>query len=324
MTDEPFCSLITLMNQLSLFKEWLWQNKKPIGLFAVGLIFGFWLNGKISNPITPLITSSPLIGSLNNAGLSPETGIGGGSALEKSTTDQTTTTASGSASSRLIIKTGVLSLLVKDVKAGITQIGGLAETLGGYISSSSVSIIDETKNKLTATIVIRIPAEKYSQAFEAIKKTAIKTTNESSSGEDVTEQYTDLDSRLKNLEGAETQLLGIMKNAKETKDVLSVFTELTNIRGQIEQIKGQMQYLEQSGKLATITAYLATEENELPIVEKKWTPLTPLKEGLRALVSFWQNVADGSIYWLVFASPFAALLLVFAIWRLVKRFAPRR
>jgi len=309
---------------LPLFKEWLWQNRKTIGFLAAGLILGFWLNGKIVNPINPLTSSSPLTGSLSNAGSSPEAGIGGETALEKSTTDQTATTASGSANSRLIIKTGLLSLLVKEVRTSVSQIGGLAETFGGYISSSSLSIIDETKNKLTATIVIRVPAEKYSQAFEAIKKTAIKTTSESSSGEDVTQQYTDLGSRLKNLEGAETQLFDIMKNAKETKDVLSVFTELTNIRGQIEQIKGQMQYLEKSGKLATITVYLATEENELPIVEKKWTPLTPFKEGLRALVSFWQNVADGSIYWLVFASPFAALLLVFVVWRLIKRFAPRR
>lgn len=317
------------MITFSLIKEWFLQNKKTIGFLAVGLVIGFWLNGKIVSPITPLASSNPLAGTLNNAGSSPEAGIGGETALEKSIRqpadiDQTTTAALSSASSRLIIKTGFLSLLVKEVRASVSQIGGLAETLGGYVSSSAVSIIDETKNKLTATIVVRVPAEKYSQAFEAIKKTAIKTTNESSSGEDVTEQYTDLDSRLKNLEGAETQLFDIMKNAKETKDVLSVFTELTNIRGQIEQIKGQMQYLEKSGKLATITVYLATEENELPIVEKKWTPLTPFKEGLRALVSFWQNVANGSIYWLVFASPFAALLLVFAVWRLIKRFAPRK
>lgn len=314
-----------LMISFSLIKEWFLQNKKTIGFLAAGLILGFWLNGKIVSPINPLVASNPLIGSLSNAGSSPEAGIGGETTLEKSTSpDQTTATTSGSASSRLIIKTGFLSLLVKEVRLGVSQIGGLAETLGGFISSSSLSIIDEAKNKLTATIVIRVPAGKYSQAFEDIKKTAIKTTNESSSGEDVTQQYTDLDSRLKNLQAAETQLLEIMKNAKETKDVLSVFTELTNIRGQIEQIKGQMQYLEQSGKLATITVYLATEENELPIVETKWTPLTPLKEGLRALVSFWQNVADGSIYWLVFASPFVALLLVFVVWRLIKRFALRR
>ena len=72
--------------------------------------------------------------------------------------------------------------------------------------------------------------------------------SESTTGQDVTEQYTDLDSQLRNLEASEAQLLELMKQAGTVEEILKVQQELTNTRGQIEQIKGQMQYLEQSSR----------------------------------------------------------------------------
>ena len=80
---------------------------------------------------------------------------------------------------------------------------------------------------------------------------AVEVRDEKVSGDDVTAEYVDLSSRLKNLEAAEEQLRDILARAEKTEDVLAVFNQLTAIRGEIEQVKGRMQYLSQSAALAT-------------------------------------------------------------------------
>lgn len=299
---------------------WISENKKSLLLLGLGLVIGYWFNNSSLsfNPLSSINKQTTLPG-LSGV-MPPAEGIGGAPAPQQNIDSTNPAGGSGSPSDKLIIKTGSLSLVVKDVRIALSNTDNLAASLGGFTSSSDLSIIDQAQNKLTATITIRVPSEKYGSAFDQIKNLAVQVKNESSSGQDVTEQYTDLDSRLRNLQAAEAQLLVILKDAKETKDVLSVFQELTNIRGQIEQIKGQMQYLERSGKLATITIYLATEENELPIVAEKWTPLTPFKEALRSMVLFWQSVASKAIFWGVFVLPFIPIIVIFLLlYRLKKR-----
>ncbi len=108
-------------------------------------------------------------------------------------------------------------------------------------------------------MIIRVPAEKLDEALETIKADAIEVQSENQSGQDVTSQYVDLESQLKNLEAAEEQLMEIMQKAEKTEDVLNVFNQLTSIRGQIESIKGQMKYFEESAALSAITVRLVAE-----------------------------------------------------------------
>ena len=168
--------------------------------------------------------------------------------------DQSTST------DRMIIRTAYLTLVVDDVSASLTQINNLAATYGGFVVNSNIS---EDQNRLYASISFRVDSARFSEALQALRNMAVDVKAESTSGQDVTEQYTDLTSRLRNLEASEAQLLELMKQAGTVDEILEVQRELTNTRGQIEQIKGQMQYLEQSSDLALINASL--EQSKLVV-----------------------------------------------------------
>jgi hypothetical protein len=227
---------------------------------------------------------------------------------------------------RMIIRTGHLALKVDETEQAVAQIKSIATSLGGYVADSNVWRSDE---KLRGTVTIRVPAESFDAAMEQVKGFAIEVERESVSGQDVTEEYTDLDARLRNLEATEKELLELLTEVREktrkAEDVLAVHRELTNIRGQIEQIKGRMQYLERMTALATITVELIPKE---AIVRAGWAPGGTLQDALRGLVRALQTLADVAIWVVVFVLPIALLVLlplfvIFLIWRRWRRRAAK-
>jgi Flp pilus assembly protein TadB len=175
---------------------------------------------------------------------------------------------------------------------------------------------------------LRIPAESFDQARERIKGLALEVEGENVSGQDVTEEYIDLEARLGNLEMAEEELRELLASAQEThKDadsILAIYQEITNVRQQIEQIKGRMQYLENAAALATLTISLTPEEEEEPVVEPGWEPLRQVREALRTLVNALKFLANVLIWVVLFFLPLAAILalplvIVWLIWYLRRR-----
>jgi molybdopterin converting factor small subunit len=164
------------------------------------------------------------------------------------------------ASDRMVIMSGYLTLVVDDVSAALSQITALAAANGGFVVSSN---IQEDQNRLYASISFRVDSTLFNSTINALHNMAIDIKSESTSGQDVTDQYVDLDARLRNLEASEAQLLDLMEQAGTVEEILKVQQELTNTRGQIEQIKGQMQYLEQSVALALISVTL--EQSKLSV-----------------------------------------------------------
>lgn len=161
---------------------------------------------------------------------------------------------------RMVIRTAYLALVVDDVSTALSRITDLAAARGGFVVNSN---IQEDQNRLYASISFRVDAKQFSDTIQALRNMAVDVKSESTTGEDVTSQYTDLNSQLRNLEASEAQLLELMKQAGKVDEILNVQRELTNTRGQIEQIKGQMQYLEQSSSLALINANL--EQSKLAV-----------------------------------------------------------
>jgi len=296
--------------------NWLKKNKTKIIFFLAVLAVGYWFGQKqppspLQPPISLTSPISPSRKSISNVG--EETAFGG-ALIEPNEAGEDD--EGGSPSERLVIKTGSLSLLVKAVRESVDQMQKLATDLGGFVVDSQITVVDEKKQNLRATATIRVPAEKFDQALKTLKESAVKVTSERASGQDVTEEYTDLQSRLKNLSATENQLLKIMERAGEIKDVLAVQRELTQVRGQIETTQGRIKFLEKSADMSRITAHFATEEEELPIVELGWRPLATAKAALRSLVSLGQAVADKLIFALVFLSP--VILVILVIWILKK------
>jgi PKD repeat protein len=153
----------------------------------------------------------------------------------------------------MIVRTAHMMLVVNAVPAAMEQIAALAEGADGYVVSSQRWEEDE---RLAGIITIRVPAGDFSTIMAALRGLAIEVTSEETSSQDVTEEYTDLSSKLKNLEATEEQLLQLMERAEDMDDVLNIQRELTRTRGEIEQIKGRMQYLERTSATSLITVQL--------------------------------------------------------------------
>ena len=209
---------------------------------------------------------------------------------------------------RMIIKTGSLSMVVDDVNKAIEEVIDYAEEKGGFLVSSNVN---KYGLELQGSVTVRVPAEILDATVDTIKEMG-DLESEYISGRDVTEEYTDLDSRLKNLKATEGQFLEIMKKAKEIEDVLAVQKELGNVRGDIEVITGRIKYLKDSVSLSSLSVHLSTDPSMLPVVDKedKWKPLAVFKSALRSLLGTGQGLLNGVIWLGVYIPVIAVIGLV--------------
>jgi len=209
----------------------------------------------------------------------------------------------------MIVRTASLSLVVEDTEETLEAIERLANQLEGYISNLNTWRVNE---QLAATITLRVPAESFDEARERIKTLATELENENVSGQDVTAEYVDLEARLHNLQVAEEELLELLASAQEThrdaESILAIYREITNVRQQIEQIQGRMQYLENVSSLATLTINLTPEEEVAPVVEPGWEPLRQARDALRTLVNALQSLVGLLIWVALFLLPMAAIL----------------
>lgn len=233
-------------------------------------------------------------------------------------TPSTKTTETTDATPRLVIKTGELNIVVKNVVESAKKIITYAQKRGGWVIQSNIQEIEELP---TANVVVRVPVEDFDEAITYIRGLATKVNYEKSEGQDVTEEYVDLESRLRNLEATEKQFLEIMKKATKIEDVLRVQTEISRIRGEIEQTKGRMLFLERSAKMATITVNLALSEELLPIPPaERWRPSYIAKRAWKSVVTFWKNVSYTVITFFVYAVIWLPIvIIVYLIVRFVRR-----
>ena len=158
-----------------------------------------------------------------------------------------------SVTEHMIVRIGNIALIVEDVPATIERTAALADSLGGYVVSSNRWGEDE---RLAGSIAIRVPSEHFDNALKVLREMAVDVTSESTSSKDVTAEYVDLSAKLQNLEATEKQLSKIMEKAETVDDILNVQRELTKTRGEIEQTKGRMQYLERTSAMSLIEVHL--------------------------------------------------------------------
>ncbi len=201
-------------------------------------------------PTTPSIAPRPPTGEGFYNGSAPEPAP----APPVVITIPTSGDSAGSLTERMIVRTGDISLVVTDVPVVIDQITVMAKGFEGYVVSSNVWKANE---RLVGTITIRVPAGSFDAAMKALRGLAVEVNSETSSSQDVTEEYTDLSAKLRNLEATEAQLLKILEKAEKVEEILNVQRELSNTRGQIEQTKARMQYLERTSATSLITVHLS-------------------------------------------------------------------
>ena len=230
------------------------------------------------------------------------------------------------ATARIVIKNASLSLLVKDATAAADEIAKLAESMGGFVVSTNVFETTYGPNNIPvkqASISIRVPAERLTEALTRIKSMAVDVTSENVSGQDVTAEYTDLQSRLKNLEAAEQQLQSIMDGATKTEDVLAVYNQLVSIREQIEVIKGQIKYYEESAAFSQISIELVPDVVAQPLDIGGWRPEGVVRQAFETLIQLLQSLANLVIFLGIVGVPIA-LIIGLPTWVAVRYVRNRR
>ncbi len=228
---------------------------------------------------------------------------------------------------RMIVYTVQLNIQVDDTEKAESAITSIVAQYKGYIAGTQMA--RDPKGMMRGTITLRVPAESLDAAQKAIEAVGLKVMSRNRNSNDVTDQYTNLNARLTNLEAAESELRQMLDTVREktgkADDILAIYNRLTEIRGQIEQLKGQMNVLSQTSTYATLTVSLVPRE-EVQVVEPEgWIPSQTAREALRSLVQTLQGLADLGIWAALFFLPlFFLLILPFALLALILRAILRR
>ena len=231
---------------------------------------------------------------------------------------------------RVVLKNAEVAIVVTDVKARLQAIDAMAKEMGGYVVSSNLyqTYTSDYLEVPEATIVVRVPEGRLDEALQRIKDGTEEVQSETRSGQDVTADYVDLQSRLKNLEAAEAQLQEILDNAVATEDVIEVFNQLVYYREQIELVKGQIKYYDEAAALSSISVRIIAEETVQPLVIGKWEPKGIYLDAVKDLIEFLQGFADFIIRFFIYNLPVLILVgiplyLIFlgarTIWRRTRK-----
>ncbi|MFB1050321.1 DUF4349 domain-containing protein [Paraliobacillus sp. JSM ZJ581] len=213
----------------------------------------------------------------------------------------------GAETDRKIIYHANVSLEVKDFQGTVERLEKEINGAGGYIVSSDSYQIE--KNIHEGTITARIPQEQFEDFINMVEKSDMKVTQKNISGEDVTEQYVDLESRLKSKQVVEKRLLAFIEQAEKTEDLLKISNDLANVQEEIEQITGKMNYLNNKSDFATVSLHI--QESRVDIVQDgDLNTGEKVKEQMKRSVNFLLSVGSGMIVFLVGNLP---ILIIIAI-----------
>ena len=157
---------------------------------------------------------------------------------------------------RKIIYNATVEVMVKDLDDALTRVERLVEETGGYIARSER--IGDTGSHRSATWVLKIPSEKFRSTVTALANLGIPVRNTADS-QDVTEEFLDLEARIKNLKSEEEALNKLLRESTTIDAVLKIRAEITRIRGDIERAEGRLKYLATMSALSTIT-FMARED----------------------------------------------------------------
>lgn len=218
-----------------------------------------------------------------------------------------------------ILKSGSLSLVVKNTDTAISEITTLAQERAGFVlESESYSGADGT---LLGSIVIRVPADQFEQMLLRLKNGAELVESEQVSGVDVTEEFIDLQARLGNAQALETNYIVLLDKSGTIEDTLKVTKQLSIVREEIEILQGRIRYLEARTDFSTISVFLRERPSIVSGITQRYDVFLVFQEAFRMLVRFAQSALTALIWLVVFVGPI--FILVWIVWK-IARGAQRR
>lgn len=151
---------------------------------------------------------------------------------------------------RRVIRTGQMAIEVERYDAAASRLFAIAEGAGGFVADSSFSEEDGVPR---GTFVLRVPAARFSEVVAQVEKLGTVQRRQIS-GQDVTEEFVDLEARVRNLTRQEARLLALMDRATRIPDLLAIESEVARVRGEIERLTGRLRFLTNKVDLATVQA----------------------------------------------------------------------
>jgi hypothetical protein len=228
-----------------------------------------------------------------------------------------------SAFDRKIIRNATLSIETDDPSAAHRRVGSIAESHGGFVVTSDFKQTASAQS--TVTVVVRVPAAAFDVALGAIRSAGGTVKEENVAGKDVTEEYIDLEARIKTQKALEEQFLEIMKQARKVSDALEVQTQIANVRTEIEQLEGRRRFLQNQAALSTITVTFRTPA---PVVTATATGFGhSLKQAFGESVDVAVAIVLGLMRLVIVMIPILLLIVLplgFVIRVLVRRYAPKK
>jgi len=209
-----------------------------------------------------------------------------------------------------IIRTGTMSIEVKDVGAASRTARDAIVGLGGYVGASTTSNDGEQPS---AEITYRIPAAKWETALDLLRGLnglTTKVVTEHTEAVEVTSQVIDLQARIANLRASETAFQGIAAKATKISDVLEVQAQLTQTRGEIERLTAQLKDLNDRAGYASLTVQYNVPILAVEVAQKGWDPASVFDEASASMVSVLQGLATAAIW---FAIVWLPILLIIGL-----------
>ncbi|MCM3454494.1 DUF4349 domain-containing protein [Heyndrickxia oleronia] len=231
--------------------------------------------------------------------------------------------ATASSQSRMVIYNATLDMEVKKITQVQEQITQMVKQLGGYIVEQNMS--QNTEERKDSSLTIRIPQEQFHSFLNKVKKLGVKTEHQNISGQDVTEEYVDLTSRLKAKQLVEKRLTTFMNEAKDTKTLLEISNELAKVQEEIETIQGQMKYLENQTSLSTVTINLFEKTVVVPGFDNdKKNTWDQTKKQFMNSINYIAAFFSGLFILIIGNIPILAILALiggisYIVWRRVKK-----
>ena len=224
---------------------------------------------------------------------------------------------------RRVIHTAELWLETDDPTGALQKVTALAETKGGFVLSSATSSSreDDGEEVVSVTIVVRVPAAVFDPTMDSLRRIGKRVSSEKVGGQDVSEEYVDLESRIRAQHALEEQYLTILKEAKAVHEILEVEQKLGEVRTEIERAEGRRRFLEDQTRLSTLSVHLA---RHLEAIEASGPGFgANLKKAAHDAVGVTVAVVNGCIRVSGVLAPIAALIGVPA-WLLARVLVRRR
>jgi hypothetical protein len=204
---------------------------------------------------------------------------------------------------RLIIKNGDIHLLVEDTNRAIDQVAQIAADNGGYVLSTQTWAVGEGRS---ASMTIAVRAENFETSMRRLRDIALEVLQESSSGQDVSAEYVDLQSRLRNLEATRDRLRTFLDEAATVEEALMVNAQLSQIESEIEQVIGRMTYL--SGRAAFSTINVMMDMTAPEPTPSPWSLLPRIEAAAQTQVKTFHGLIEALLWIVIVPGPYLVVL----------------